>query len=101
MTVAELLNRISCKELMEWMAFYQLEPFGYEQEMLGHAITATTIANVNRGKDQKAYKIEDFMPKLKYDSDPLEMQEKTVEDSVLAVKLLNVTFGGIDKRKTK
>jgi hypothetical protein len=98
MTVAELLSRISSKELMEWMAFEQLEPFGYEQEMLGHAITATTIANVNRGKDQKPYKIEDFLPKLKYVE---EKPEQTVEDTVTAVKLLNITFGGIDKRKPK
>ena len=99
MTVAELLSRISNKELMEWQAFESLEPFGYEPEMLGHAITATTIANVNRGKDQKPYKVEEFMPKLKYDTE--EKPEQTVEDTVTAVKLLNITFGGKDLRKPK
>lgn len=81
------------------MAFEQLEPFGYEQEMLGHAITATTIANINRGKDQKPYKVKDFMPK--FENDIEEKPEPTIEDTVTAVKLLNVTFGGIDKRKPK
>ena len=98
MTVAELLNRISNRELVEWMAFEQLEPFGYEQEMLGHAITAATIANVNRGKDQKPYKVEDFMPRLKYAE---EEKEKTVEDDIAVIEMINTTFGGIDKRKPK
>ena len=47
------------------MAFSILEPFGTDAENIGHAITASTIANVNRGKNQKAYKVEDFMPRYK------------------------------------
>ncbi len=65
MTVAELLARISSKELTEWMVFYNMEPFGGDTQYLGHAITASTIANVNRKKGQKAYDAEDFIPKFK------------------------------------
>jgi hypothetical protein len=64
MTVAELLERVSSKELTEWLAYYGLEPFGAERNDLGHAITASTIANANRGKQKRPFKVEEFMPKF-------------------------------------
>ena len=64
MTVAELLARISSKELTSWMAYYSVEPFGSDTQYLGHAITASTVANVNRQKGKKPYDAEDFMPKF-------------------------------------
>lgn len=51
-------------ELTEWMAYYQVEPFGQDTQYLGHAITSSVIANANRGKSSKAFKPEDFMPKF-------------------------------------
>lgn len=58
-----MLQRMSSAELTEWIAFYQLEPFGGDTEYIGHAITAATVANVNRGKHKPA-KVEEFMPKF-------------------------------------
>lgn len=46
--------------LYEWMAFYQLEPFG--DEWLRHAVSACQFYNANRGKSQPAMKPADFMP---------------------------------------
>ena len=37
-------------------------PFGDERADLQAGIVASTIANVNRGKNTSAYKPEDFMP---------------------------------------
>jgi hypothetical protein len=65
MTVAELLGRISSRELTEWMAYSRLEPFGEERQDVRSAIIACTIANCNRGKNQPPYKLADFMPKFK------------------------------------
>lgn len=45
MTVADLGQRMSSRELSEWMAFYQLEPFGPEAFDAMNAIS--TAANVN------------------------------------------------------
>lgn len=64
MTVAEMLGRISSRELSEWMAFYELEPFGDERADLRSGIVASTIANVNRAKGGKEYSFRDFMPKF-------------------------------------
>ena len=59
-----MLARMSSVELVEWMAFYNLEPFGSDAEFLGHAITAATIANVNTPKGKKRHQPQDFMPKF-------------------------------------
>jgi hypothetical protein len=61
--VAELQERMSSAEFAEWIAFSQIEPFGFEAEFLGHAQTAAVIANANRGKDAQPLKVKDFMPK--------------------------------------
>lgn len=72
MTVGELLQRISSKELTEWMAFYNIEPFGYEANLVGHSIVASAVANTTRTKaSDKVWKPQDFMP-TKQDDKPKE-----------------------------
>jgi len=93
MTVAELLSRISSAELTEWMAFYTLEPFGFERDMTGHAITSSTIYNVNRGSKDKALDVEDFMPRFQ------KIKEQTTEDQVNVASMITKAFGGKDLRE--
>jgi hypothetical protein len=57
-----MLAQITSKQLTEWMAFYQIEPFGEERDDLRSGIVASVIANVNRGKNRKPFKPEEFMP---------------------------------------
>ena len=85
------MERISSKELTEWIAFSQLEPFGSEAYYLGFAIVAMTIANANRGKGKKAYKVEDFMPKFKTES-------QSVEQMMQFAQMMTVGLGGEDLR---
>jgi len=51
MTVEELLKRITSKELSEWQAFYNIEPFGEERMDLRFALmTANLLApHVKKG----------------------------------------------------
>jgi hypothetical protein len=85
-----MLSRMDSAELTEWIAFYELEPFGYEIGMLGHAITASTIANVNREKSAKAYKTEDFMPKFD--------KKQTPDEMINLAAMYTIGLGGEDKR---
>lgn len=62
MTVRELLARIDSRELSEWMAYYELNPFGSVRTDLNAGVIAATIANVNRGKNGKTFQPADFMP---------------------------------------
>ena len=90
--MAELLGRISSRELTEWMAFSQLEPFGADAGFLGHAITSRTVANVNRPKGQKAYEVKDFMPNY-------ERKKQSVEEMVQIAQMMTIGLGGKDLRK--
>lgn len=49
-------------QFAEWMAYSALEPWGEERDDLRMGIVASVIANSNRGKNQKAFKPQDFMP---------------------------------------
>ena len=49
-------------ELTQWMAFYELEPFGDMRADLRSGVVAATFANANRSKNAKAFTPEDFMP---------------------------------------
>lgn len=93
MTVAELLSRVSSRELTQWMIFYQTEPFGSEADLYGFAIVASTIANVHRGKGKKAYSPDDFMPKFKTP------EKQDINKTVNFVTMMNKALGGEDKRK--
>lgn len=90
-TVAELLDRISSKELTEWICFAQIEPFGSRAEYYGHAITAKTVADVNRPKGKNPYDIEEFMPKF-------EEKKQTVEQMLMMAEIITAAMGGEDLR---
>jgi len=87
----EMLSRMSSAELVEWMGFYSLEPFGADAGYIGHAITASTVANVNRIKGQKVYKAEDFMPKF-------EKQTQSIDEMLQIAQMMTVGMGGKDNR---
>lgn len=76
---------MSSREFSEWMAFFGLEPFGFEAEFLGHAQTAATIANVNRGKG-KPVKVQDFMPK--------QHEQQTPEQMIQFAAMFTAAAGG-------
>jgi hypothetical protein len=65
-----LLGELSSSQLAEWLAYFQLEPFGEERDDLRMGIVASTIANVNRSpKRKKPYEPRDFMPQFDEDED--------------------------------
>jgi hypothetical protein len=58
-TARELLEKMSSRELSEWLAYYGLEPFGDERADLRAGIISSTIANAN---SNHRFKPSDFMP---------------------------------------
>ena len=71
---------------MEWIAFDKLEPFAWDVQFVGNAITAATVANVNRGKGKKAAKPGDFMPKLS--------KPQTLEQQIQFAQMMTLALGG-------
>jgi hypothetical protein len=62
--VDKMLTELNAKQISEWIAYSNIEPFGEERADLRSAIIACTIANCNRGSNQAAFKVSDFMPKF-------------------------------------
>jgi len=98
MTVAELLARISSRELSEWMAYERLEPFGERRADLRSAIVASTVANTARDekKRNRPFKPEEFMPEFKRE------EEEEIEPwrrQLQVVEAMNAALGGRDLRR--
>lgn len=81
-----MLAEMSSAQFAEWMAYSALEPWGEERDDLRMAITASTIANGNRGKNQKPFKPQDFMPNFEPET------EEQARDRLIA-KALNALGG--------
>ena len=60
------------------MLWSEKEPFGRQADYLGHAITASTIANINRDpkKRAKPFELQDFIPNF----GEQEREAKTAEE---------------------
>lgn len=74
MTVQQLLDATDSRELGEWMAYHtHIEPIGEVRNDLRAGIIASTIANVNRGKNKQAFTPAEFMP---YHEKPKQTEEQ-------------------------
>jgi len=62
MTVRELENRLSARELSEWIAYYSIEPFGTQREDYRAGLIAATTANCAGAGKKKALQPTDFIP---------------------------------------
>lgn len=63
MSVRQAQLEISSLEFTEWMAFYELEPFGDKVADMRHGVATSVLANVNRNSEARPepYKAEDFI----------------------------------------
>jgi len=57
-----LLACLTSRQVSEWIAFSELEPFGEQIDWLRTGVLASLIANVNKQKGAKPFKPTDFMP---------------------------------------
>lgn len=80
-----MLREIPSHLLIEWMAFYNLEPFGREAEFQGHALVSSIIAESNRDPKKKAdaFTTSDFMPKEEDDSEEVQSVFKRLKDHLV------------------
>lgn len=60
--VDRMLSKINGKQLLEWMAFSELEPFGPRREDERAGVIVKAIYDVNRKKGSKPAKLEDCTP---------------------------------------
>lgn len=59
--VDAMLDELTWPQLREWMAYYEIDPWGGSRADLGAAIVASTMANI-WGRKSKTYRVSDFLP---------------------------------------
>ena len=81
--------------MTEWQIYCRdYDPFGNERLDLHAGIVASTIANVNRGKNTHPFKPTDFMPLHK-------KPPQTVEEQKQMAKAIAGMFAGLSQKKVK
>ena len=68
-TLEELGQTCSAQEFGLWQALYEADPWGPLREDLAAGVIASTLANVNRGKDVTPFTALDFMPYVRAERD--------------------------------
>lgn len=77
----EAILRRPSKWFRGWEHYYEMEPFDQVPANYRAASICQTIANVNRGKNQRAYKIDEFLLKFD-DGDKPVAREQTVQEKL-------------------
>ena len=92
MTVSDLESRLSSAELTEWIAYENISgPLGRRRQDIQSATIAATIANANRGKGGRKFKLSDFL--IPYGTS----ERKSPEQMLAAIKSLNKSMGGEER----
>lgn len=60
MTVRDMLTRMDAKEMTDWIAFWNMEPWGDERSDFRSGVIASTVANVMSSKG-RSFTPQDFM----------------------------------------
>ena len=94
MTVQALQATMGYREFIEWMAYYQMEPWDETRADWRAGMVAAVIANVNRGKDQRAYKPDEFMPKFGPEKTPPGGNWKTMQQRLRMAAAVNKNRDG-------
>jgi hypothetical protein len=81
--------------LTEWQIYDAIEPFGEQRADLRAGIISSTIANVNRGKGQKAFSATDFMPYLEKQED--QSSEEATRENLMALQTRFSQLKGLGK----
>lgn len=70
-----MLAEMTSLQYAEWIAYSRLEPWGEDRDDLRMGIVASVIANSNRGKGQKPFKPQDFMPDFEPVSEEAQIEQ--------------------------
>ncbi len=91
--VHEIERELNGVQLAEYMAYDQIEPFGEQRADMRSASVCVTLANINRGKGKRAFKLGDFMLFTKTD------RRQTVEQQIAMAQGIHAYV--IAKQKVK
>ena len=89
-----MLRSITAAQLIEWMQYDILEPFGEWRDDWRSAEIVTMLANVNRdsSKRKEPYKVTEFLPRFGERSADELKPKQTVQQQVAIAKLIAAAF---------
>lgn len=89
---------MTSREYIEWVAFYQLEPWGYAADNFRAATIAAVIANTARDtkKRRKPFQPADFMPQ-----EPEGTRRRVIDQATLRAKLDTAMFAWGGRKRAK
>lgn len=94
-----MLASISGLQLVEWMAYAELEPFGEERADLRMAIGTASLSNtlfqLMTGKREAPFKVEDFMPRFEK-PEPISQEDAIRTIEMMMMAMVNATKGLTD-----
>jgi len=64
MSLVRAQQEISSAEFSQWIAYNNVEPFGESRADLRAGIISSVMANIHRGKGQKSFTADEFMPEF-------------------------------------
>lgn len=70
------MREISARQLAEWEAYAQQEPFGYAIEGFRFGQVCATVANFSFGSKKRNYTADDFTPKIKVPETPQALSKR-------------------------
>jgi len=81
----------------EWLAYYQIDPFGNERADYHAAMVVSTLANIHRDPktQRQPYQPGDFMPQFEAQPE----RHQTVGQQLEIVKMLNAALGGTEVKR--
>lgn len=97
-----MLRSITAAQLIEWMQYDIIEPFGEWRDDWRSAEIVTMLANVNRDskKRKDPYKVIDFLPKFG-EQEQSKPKHQTVKQQVAIAKLIAAAFNSTTPKKKK
>lgn len=100
MSVRQAQLQISSAEFTEWLAFYELEPFGDQVADMRHGTAAALLANVNRNGKEKPepYRAADFIQWGELCEAEPEAEPTLLDDPVAQSNLIRAAMFGMPPR---
>ena len=94
-----LLKVLTSRQLSEWMAFAELEPFGERNRDLSIGLLTSLLANIHRDSDKKSdpFLPDDYMP-LSAEKRILEAREIKVKDDEEKNSMVKAVFQSLNRR---
>jgi Protein of unknown function (DUF4035) len=87
-----MLRQISWKQLHEWIAYAELEPFDETRADYRAASICTLLANINRNpkKQPRAFEIQDFLLLFGEDKKP---KKQTWQQQKMIAQMIAMAYG--------